>query len=43
MFNLMQNYGIFTNISVLQGLREKEAKIARKTTGLGQDRKYKMS
>ena len=30
----MLNYGIFTQISVLQGLREKEAKIARKVVEL---------
>ena len=34
MFNLMQNYGIFTQICVLQGLRAKEAKRARKATEL---------
>ena len=34
MFNLMQNYGIFTQICVLQGLRAKEEKRARKTTEL---------
>ena len=34
MFNLMQTYGIFTQISVLQGLRAKEAKRARKAANL---------
>ena len=34
MFNLMQNYRIFTQICVLQGLRAKEAKRARKAIEL---------
>ena len=34
MFNLVLNYGIFNQISVLQGLREKDTKRKRKATEL---------
>ena len=38
MFNLMQNYEIFTHICILQGLRTKEAKTTRKAVDLAKAR-----